>query len=328
MKKLTLKLLAAILASIALIYAVGCSSGMGKATDSAMPNTSHGGYSGSTSSGYEHTAEQFVSDDNRHSLVSGNSDNIDDTRKIIKTVRLDLETKEFDKAVGEITAVTAAAGGYVESSYITGKSLSDYGNVTRSATFVLRVPAAGLDAYVEALSGSFNVLSRQESAEDITDSYYDSKARLDSLLVQEERLLSMLEGADDLEYMLKLEDKLSEVRYQIESLYSTLQRYDKAVEMATVNVSLREVVEYQRITEPPKTFGERLHQSFTESWADFADGAQDFIVWFVYVFPTLLVIAVVIAIVVLIASGISRRRRRRKSGAGAATSEPDKSQDE
>ena len=158
--------------------------------------------------------------------------------------------------------MTAAAGGYVESSYITGKSLSDYGNVTRSATFVLRVPAAGLDAYVEALSGSFNVLSRQESAEDITDSYYDSKARLDSLLVQEKRLLSMLEGADDLEYMLKLEDKLSEVRYQIESLYSTLQRYDKAVEMATVNVSLREVVEYQRITEPPKTFGERLHQSF------------------------------------------------------------------
>ena len=57
--------------------------------------------------------------------------------------------------------MTAAAGGYVESSYITGKSLSDYGNVTRSATLVLRVPAAGLDAYVVALSGSFNVLSRQ-----------------------------------------------------------------------------------------------------------------------------------------------------------------------
>ena len=47
-----------------------------------------------------------------------------------------------------------------------------------------------------------------------------------TLLVQEERLLSMLEGADDLEYMLKLEDKLSEVRYQID-FYSTLRAMTK-----------------------------------------------------------------------------------------------------
>ena len=68
-------------ASIALIYAVGCSSGMGKATDSGDAQHEPWRILGQHVVGYEHTAEQSVSDDDRHSLVSGNSDNIDDTRK-------------------------------------------------------------------------------------------------------------------------------------------------------------------------------------------------------------------------------------------------------
>lgn len=323
MKKQGTRLLAAALAAVAVIAAASCSAKYNTSADYATQNSA--GYSGSTgkpSYGYEYDMSEVMPEEGKFSFTSDSSGKpVDDTRKIIKTVSLSLETKNFDAAISEIVSVTAAAGGYVEDSYVSGKSLNDYGTVLRYATYTLRVPAAGLDAYVNTLSGGFNVLSRQESSTDITDSYYDSKSRLDSLLVQEERLLSMLEGATDLEYMLKLEDKLSEVRYQIESIHSTLQRYDKSVEMATVSVHLQEVVEYQRIVEAPKSFGERLYQSFTESWADFAKGVQNFLVDFVYAIPTLMVLAVFICIAVLIVSRLVKRHKKNKAEAAITDSE-------
>ncbi len=238
---------------------------------------------------------------------------VDDTRKIIKTVALSLETKEFDNATANLIAMTTAEGGYVESSYVTGKSYNERGTVTRNASYTLRIPASSLDTYVGKLSGSFNVLSRQDSSTDITDSYFDAKARLDSLVTQEKRLLAMLEGATELQYMLQLEDKLSQVRYQIESYNSQIQRYDKSVEMATVTINLQEVVEYQKIIEKPKTFGERIAISFGESWENFVRDFQNFSVGLVYSLPTLLVLAVIILVAVLIITGIVRRRKKRRA---------------
>jgi len=316
MKKLYVRIFAALLAALALIYAAGCASAS-NSSQAANDEANYGVGSTKGSAGEYGAAEPAApQDDGDYSYYSYTSDNpsaVDDTRKIIKTVSLSLETKEFDKAVSEIISITTAAGGYVEASYVTGKSYNDYGNISRSASFTLRVPAAGLDAYVSQLSNTFNVLSRQESSADITDAYFDSKARLNSLLLQEERLLAMLEEADELEYMLKLEDKLSEVRYQIENYNSTLQRYDKSVSMATISVSLQEVVEYQKITEPPKSFGERLYNSFIESWTDFAEGVQDFAVDFVYALPTLIVLAIIIFVIVFVVLRLTKRQRRRKA---------------
>lgn len=312
MKRLYIRIFAVLLAAVASIYVAGCSAAKNTA-DATQVEPGYGGTSKGSAGGNSAVETGAPPRDENYSYISDKSLTVDDTRKIIKTVTLYLETKDFDSAIDEITSITAAAGGYIESSYVTGKSYNDYGNVTRNATFTLRVPAEGLDAYVNKLSDSFNVLSRQESSADITDTYFDSKARLDSLLTQEERLLSMLENADDLEYMLKLEDKLSEVRYQIENLNSMLQRYDKSVSMATINVTLQEVVEYQKITEAPKTFGERLYNSFVESWTDFAKGLQDFAVGLVYALPTLLVLAVIVAVIVILVVSLSKRQNRRRT---------------
>ena len=86
-----------------------------------------------------------------------------------------------------------------------------------------------------------NVLSLNRRQEEITEAYYDTEARLTALKTQEERLLAIMEKAETLDDIIRLEDALSDVRYQIESLSGTMRRYDNLVEMATVEVSLREV---------------------------------------------------------------------------------------
>ncbi len=232
---------------------------------------------------------------------------ITDTRKIIKTVGLELETKAFNDAVALITSSAASNGGYIEYSYISGESLQS-NKIERHANFTIRIPASVLDSYVNGLGSSFNVLSKTENSSDITDTYYDAEARLKSLQTQEERLIAMLEGATELQYMLQLEQTLADVRYQIESYYSTIKRYDSQVSLSTVTINLYEVIEYQEVIEKPKTYGERISLAVRESWNDFVEGLKDFTVDFIYALPTLIILAVLIFVTVLIIKKIMKKK--------------------
>lgn len=238
---------------------------------------------------------------------------IADTRKIIKTVTLELETKTFNDAVALITSSAASNGGYIEYSYVSGESLQS-NKIERTANFTVRIPASVLDSYVNGLGSSFNVLSKTENSADITDTYFDAEARLKSLQTQEERLLAMLEGATELQYMLQLEQALVDIRYQIESYFSTIKRYDSQVSLSTVTINLYEVIEYQDIVEQPKTYGERIILAVKESWGSFIEGCKDFSVELIYAIPTLIVLAVIITVAVLIIKKVTKRKNSGNSG--------------
>lgn len=187
-------------------------------------------------------------------------------RKIIKHSHLALETKEFDAALGQLLAAIAEQGGYIEGQSTNGQSLSHRGAYyERSASIQARIPADKLDAVTAAVGDICNVTSKSENIDDITDSYFDSQARLKSLQLQEERLLEILSKADRLEDVISLERALSDVRYQIESLTASIRRMDSQVDYSYLNLELREVVEYQSVSSAPKTLGEKMAASFKRS---------------------------------------------------------------
>lgn len=237
-------------------------------------------------------------------------------RKIIKTMRISAETKAFDCATASIEALCTQLGGYIESSSRSGGSIR-YSSavVARSASYTLRIPAEKLDAFRAGMDGEINVVSENTGISDITDRYFDVDTRLATLRTEEERLLAMLEKATELEYLITLESRLSEVRYQIESYTGTLRRYDSQVAYSTVHLNLDEVLEYTQVIEAPQTFGERMSIALQESWADFVDNCKDFAVGFVYALPTLIVLAVIFtAAGVIIVAVVKKHRRQRKDG--------------
>ncbi len=249
------------------------------------------------------------------SSASGTLDTADgaNPRKVISTCTIEAETKNFDAVISQIEESVRAQNGYIESSYVSGTSENRDGyRASRRANYTIRIPSSALEIYIASVESIVNITSKSENARDISSSYYDIQARLESLKVQEERLLEMLKQSKDLEYLLKLEDKLSEVRYNIESLTSTLKGYDNKVDYATVNINLREVVEYTAPVEEPITFGQRISDAFSESWSDFADGVKDFCVGLVYALPSLAIIAVLVIVVVVIIRNSIRRHRKNK----------------
>lgn len=231
-----------------------------------------------------------------------------DGRKIIKTVNVVSETKELDAAIASVESTVASLGGYVQSSNTYGKSYESYSN--RRANYTLRIPAENLEAFMSTVGDMLNVTSKTEKVDDITDTYTDIQARLTTLKTEETRLLELLAKAEKLADVITLEERISSVRYEIESYEARMRNYNTLIAFSTVNIEIAEVIDYTPEPVKDPTFGERVGKAFSESWKDFAENSKDFAVWFVYALPTLLVFAVIALCIVLVVVFAVKRTKK------------------
>ena len=255
----------------------------------------------------EETEEAYDSSDTSAAGTTGGAPSDSEimsssNRKLIKTVTMSAETREFDKFVSNVTDKINTLGGYAESVDISGNSYDNYSE--RSAFIVARIPAEKLDMFVNDVSESSNITSKNESAEDVTLQYADVEAHKESLKIEQQRLNELLEQADTLENIIELENRLTEVRYEIESYESRLRTMNNQVVYSTVNLSVTEVKEYTPEPVEEKSFGQRLAEEFLDSCETAWKTIQDFIIGFVAFLPMLLVIIVILLVVFLIIFGI------------------------
>ena len=246
-----------------------------------------------------------------------------DNRKIIRTVTMSCETKAYDDAVTVIMTALNTHGGYVEASNTTGTGYDDVKNSERRATYTLRVPAENLDAFLETLRADegIRILSQNATSSEITATYYDTVSRLETLKAEKASLTAMLEGFTDykdISNMLKVQERLYNVIEEIEALQTKLNLYDGQVAMSTVHLTLREVIVYTEVAEPDPTFGQRVKEAFVESWTDFGRGWQNFFVWFIEAFPTLLVVVGIHAGIFFIIYGSVKRGQKKRAAREAA----------
>lgn len=214
-----------------------------------------------------------------------------DGRKIIRTASVSMETTDFDASVAALEQRVSEFNGWIASSELQGSSRYDS---SRYAWYTLRIPSAKMEAFLSGAEEFGTVLSSSRGSNEITTEYYDTEARLKSLQVQEERLLAILEKADTLDSVIQLENALSDVRYQIESLTGTLRRYDDLVDMATVELSLREVTSTSPVSGTPKTLGERISQQFSGSLRGLGDFFEGLLVFVIGNLPVILVWVVIL----------------------------------
>ena len=245
-------------------------------------------------------------------------------RKIIRTVTMSCETKAYDDAITLIITALQTHGGYVETSETTGTGYENVKNSERRATYTLRVPAESLDTFLETLRANegIRILSQNASSNEITAAYYDTVSRLETLEAEKTSLTAMLKGFtdyNDINAMLRVQERLYDVIEEIESLQTKLNIYDGQVAMSTVKLSLREVITYTEVVEPDPTFGQRIKTAFSKSWADFGRGCQNFAVWFVGALPPLLVVVSIYAAIFFIIYGSIKRRNRKRAARAAVT---------
>ena len=242
-------------------------------------------------------------------------------QKLIRTVSMDVETKEFDSLMSAIQDKTGELGGYIENmdSY-NGSRYSGNHNV-RNATLQVRIPQNKLELFLSTVSDEANVVRRSENVTNVTLNYLDIQSHKESLQIEQERLLVLLERAELLEDIITLENRLSDVRYEIESMEKKLRSFDNQVEYSTVNLTVREVQELTVVVEEEETTWQRISRGFRESLADIGNGFTEFFIWFVVTAPYLVIWGIVIVAVVLFIKWrirCSRKKREKKAAQFAA----------
>ena len=231
-----------------------------------------------------------------------------ESRKWIITMNLSAETDDLDALTAALNEKIGALGGYVEDQNIYNGSGT--GRRYRSASLTVRIPADQADAFTQDVGGLANLVSQSKSVEDVTLSYVATESRMKALETEEARLLELLSQAENMEDLLAIEDRLAEVRSELESTTSQKRLYDNQIDYATVYLSIDEVQEYTPVEEPG--IWERITKGFGDNLKGVGETIVNVLVWFITSLPTLIVLAVVILAVVLVIRPLRRRRKAAK----------------
>ncbi len=305
------KILAAVLLA-AMSLAAGCGgSSKNMATEASVMDTAsnaaaadYGGY------GEYETEDSYAEE---ATDTSGIETPTSTGQKLIKTVTLSMETKEFDALLSGIQDKVTESGGYTERSEVDGNSY--YGSGNRSAWLCLRIPVDKLDTFVTTVSGLGNVTSKSESVDDITLQYVDTESHKKALETEQERLLILMEQAGNMEDIIKIETRLSEIRYELQSYESTLRTYDNQVDYSTVNVDIREV-ERESSGAVKQSYLEEVKSRLSDNFYDIGQGLRNFSIWLIASLPYLVLLAAAAFLVIKLAGKILKHQPlfRKKSG--------------
>ena len=255
--------------------------------------------------------------------INGSKDDIEDgdyQRKIIKTVNVSAETKQFDESVKQLEELCSSVGGYVERSDLRGKSVYNGSATQRYASYTLRIPADRLDEFNAGISNMLNVTYSSSSVDEVTNQYYDIQSRIEVLELQKESLRAMYDNYtdyNDIDTLLYLQDKLYDVIEEIEAYKTQLRLYDSKVAYSTVNLDITEVIEYtvEEVEETP--FIEELKEAFLGGCEVSLVILEVLALAIAATAPVLLpgtVVLLVIALTVfLIVRGVIKRKKRKNS---------------
>lgn len=239
-------------------------------------------------------------------------------RLLIRTVTITAETTNYTIVESDLKDQVSLCGGYIENSSMrgTGKDKS-----LRTGSYVIRVPADKLDGIIESFSGNCTVTSSAENSTDVTLEYVDTQSRIESLRIEYDQLTELLKNADDLDNIFLLQNRLTEVRYEIESSEQRLRVLQNQVQFATLNLTLTEVLEESVVEEAHVvSYGEKAADEFEQMKENTVEFFQDFGLWLISAIPGLVVMAIIAVIILIIVFSVRKKIRKRRAALATKTS--------
>ncbi len=238
-------------------------------------------------------------------------------RKIIYTGNISLQTLEYDQASNSIHAKITQYGGFIESEdtynddpywYYKERTGSAANRTRRNLNITARIPADQFDAFMKDLEKDGQVVNSSINARNVSVTYATREASKKALEIEQSRLLEMMEKAESVEDMIRVEERLTEVERELNSEKTELSALDRDVNFSTIYISLQEVFEYsEKVVEV--TYGERLQKAFGRAVDGFVNFWQELILFIVETFPFLIMLAIVIVLL----RRLLRRRREKKA---------------
>lgn len=238
--------------------------------------------------------EEYAVEDNVD--ITADNKKVSDNRKIIETIDLSVQTKQFDKLIKDLNSQIEAVGGYIESSSIYGREYDS--TDTRTAEYKVRIPADKSGNFTDYVSKNSTVINKTLTTEDVTLKYVDMESRVKVLEAEKTALEGLLKKAASTSEIIEIREKLTQVIGDIESYKSQLRTYDNLVSYSTVTMRISEV-ERTAVVEKQNTWqkiGTNLKNNFSNVW----DIIVGIFVFIISAIPYLIPLAIISLVVILI----------------------------
>lgn len=252
---------------------------------------------------YDNVKDSYISEDYSELADGSVTTSTISGEKIIKNADITLKAESYDETIANLNKKIASSDLYIEYSE-SFQSESDYGG--KNGNYTIRVPADKLEDFKTFLKSIGEIEYISENSKNITSEYIDVSARLTALKGQEKRLLEILKEANTVSEIIEIEEKLAEVRMQIEQYTQTIKEYDNKIEYSTVQLYIYEEGVNKTANQ---SFLEKIGEAFADSFNAFKDILQRAVIVAIWLLPYI-ICAAVIVFIVIICIKVSRNKRR------------------
>lgn len=153
---------------------------------------------------------------------------------IIRTGDLSLVVSNTETTLADIIRLAESNGGWVVNS-----SLYQYDSRAKSGSVVIRIPADGFNSAMAAIKAlALEVTSESSSGQDVTEEYVDLAARLGNLEATAARVRGFLDDANKVEDALAVNQELSRLEGEIESIKGRMQYLSQSAAFSTISINL------------------------------------------------------------------------------------------
>ena len=256
-------------------------------------------YSVKSESEYE-LSEEIITDD-----TENQTQNIDTMtlleEKLVYHCDLNIETLDYLATIEAIKQSISNCNGVIqaENESDSGRNwyYADYQKTsgTMHNYLQVRIPSNKYDAFLAELDGVGKITSKSTSVENISQAYYDTTTQIEALQIQEKNLLSMLDQCETIEDMLTVQERLTQVQYELNRLQTNKRYMDVDVAYSYVNINVTEVMEYQYANEPVKTnrFVDRLYNTIKSTGRGFLLFLEGLLFLIIRLFPYIVILGLV-----------------------------------
>lgn len=221
--------------------------------------------------------------------------------KLVYHCNLEIETLDYPATITSIKAAITKYGGVIQSESESDSGYNWYYENYRKTSGTMhnylevRIPSKDYNNFLAELDGVGKVISKSTSVDNISQQYYDTTAQIEALQIQEKNLLAMLEKCETIEDMITVEQRLSEVQYQLNNLRTTRRYMDMDVAYSYVNIDISEVMEYRQDSEPVKrnTFVDRLKNTLVSTGRGFLSFLEGLLFLIIRMSPYIIIVVVI-----------------------------------
>jgi hypothetical protein len=241
---------------------------------------SQGYESAASETGYADAAAQAPANTNAPLTEMSTASMAASKRQVIRNGEIGLRVESVEKTEKLINQMVTRGGGYVENT-----ASSDLGGSNPTIDLTVRVPSTGFEDSMDTLAGLGLVTSKTVNAKDVTSEIVDLGARIKTLAAKEETFREMLRSSRNLNDVMTLQDRLTEVRTEIERMDAQRKSLSELAALSTIKVHLSQTATVPTAASTDPNWFKQSLGAATTSFMGAARGVVGALTWAVVFSP-------------------------------------------